>query len=86
MRSSERNMGFCEENNVNAYIALQRQPGDENFPPKTPAQRARFVMRVKLLGDKGKAVEAKAKGGKPEAKAGTKGAAAKDDRKPAKKK
>jgi transposase len=56
--SSERNMGFCEENNVDAYIALQRQPGDENFPPKTPAQRARFVMRVKLLGDKGKAVYA----------------------------
>ena len=30
----------------------------EIFPPKTPAQRARFAMRVKLLGEEGKAIYA----------------------------
>ena len=57
--SSERNMGFCEAKSVDAYIALQRHfAADEIFPPNTPAQRARFAMRVKLLGEKGRAIYA----------------------------
>jgi len=56
--SSESNMGFCAANQVDAYIAVRRHPGDEVFPPRTPNQRASFTMRVKLRGDTGRAIYA----------------------------
>ena len=59
--SSERNMTACETKKVDAFIAVQRQNGDENFPPKTSTQHARFMMRVKLLSERGRAIYARRK-------------------------
>jgi hypothetical protein len=56
--NSERNIGFCEANGIDAYVAVPRFAADERFPPTTSAQRARFAMRVKLARAKGKAIYA----------------------------
>ena len=53
--SSEANVAFSEANAIEAYIAVQKSD-DRVYPPRTPAQRSRFLMRLKLASALGREI------------------------------